>query len=74
MTVFDNAGHWMSIVIFDEELVLDYRKDSQHSLDMRYIDCGLLELKRNLVIDHIEPGGPTDLSEFLKQVTEHALL
>jgi NDP-sugar pyrophosphorylase family protein len=76
MTVLENAGRWDgSNVVFDGEMVLQYRKGLPDSPpEMRYIDYGLLKLERGLVIDYIPPDEPTDLSLLLEGLSHQGLL
>ena len=71
MTVLENAGQWdASNVIFDGDMVVEYQKGVESpSGQMRYIDYGLQELDRNLVLEHIAPDAPSDLADFLTHMS-----
>lgn len=66
MTVFENDGNWdTSNVVFDGSLVLEYRKGPNPPPSMRYIDYGLLQLSRDVVVEHVAPHQSSDLAELL---------
>ncbi len=76
MTVLANDGRWdTSNVVFDEGLVVKYQKGiAVPPPQMCYIDYGLLELSREVVLDRIPPGQRVDLSEMLESLSDESLL
>jgi len=76
MTVFANDGQWdASNVVFDGTLVVEYRKGlTTPPPPMRFIDYGLLELDRQLVVDRVPTGRASDLAELLEPLSLEALL
>ncbi len=76
MTVFANDGKWdASNVVFDGRLVIEYQKHSvTKSPAMRYIDYGLLEITREVVVSEIPPGRRFELAAVLESLSQRALL
>ncbi len=76
MTVLDNAGQWdASNVIFDDPLVVQYRKGlSDPPPQMHYIDYGLLEFEREVIMERIPGEQRMDLSEVLAPLSDVGLL
>jgi NDP-sugar pyrophosphorylase family protein len=71
MTVFANDGQWdASNVVVDGTLVVEYRKGlTTPPPAMRFIDYGLLVLRRELVTRSIPAGRPSDLAELLEPLS-----
>ncbi len=76
MTVLANDGRWdSSNAVFDGTLVSEYKKGVEHPLpEMRYIDYGLLELSRHVVLDEIPSDRPSDLAQLLERLSHRAQL
>jgi NDP-sugar pyrophosphorylase family protein len=76
MTVFANDGRWdASNVVFDGRLVVEYRKGLPDPPPaMRFIDYGLLELRRDLVVDEVPSGRPSDLAALLEPLSRRSRL
>jgi NDP-sugar pyrophosphorylase family protein len=76
MTVFANDGRWdTSNVVFDGTLVVEYRKGADRRIpEMRYIDYGLSELSRLVVVDEIPSDRPSDLAALLEALSRRAQL
>ena len=76
MTVFENQGQWdQSNVVFEDGRVLEYAKGCvDPPAGMRYIDYGLSEIDRDLVIDRIPSGERSDLAPFFTALSREGRL
>ena len=76
MTVFANNGRWdASNVVFDGSSVVEYRKGmTSPPSAMRFIDYGLLELSRDLVVERLPTARRSDLAELLEPLSREGLL
>jgi NDP-sugar pyrophosphorylase family protein len=63
MTVFENAGRWdCSNVVLAADRVDRYEKGlASPPPDMRWIDYGLLAVRRSVIAERVAPGRPQDL-------------
>ena len=64
MTVFENHDRWdRSNVVYRDGLVVRYEKGlAEPPPDMVWIDYGLSVLTRDVVVQHVGPGGRGDLA------------
>jgi NDP-sugar pyrophosphorylase family protein len=76
MTVFANDGQWdTSNVIFDGRRVLRYAKNlAERPPEMRFIDYGLMALRRTVVTERIAPTGVADLAPLQTALADEHLL
>jgi len=76
MTVFRNEGHWdTSNVVLDGTRVARYAKGlSAPPPEMRWIDYGLLAFRREVISEHVPPGGPQDLAPLCTALAGEGLL
>jgi NDP-sugar pyrophosphorylase family protein len=76
MTVFDNHDRWdRSNVVFHDGLVERYEKDlAQPPADMTWIDYGLSVLTRDVLAEHVAPGGRADLAPLLSRLAAEGRL
>jgi NDP-sugar pyrophosphorylase family protein len=76
MTVFRNAGRWdTSNVVFDGTRVVRYEKGlAERPAEMRWIDYGLMALRREVVADRIPPSTVADLAPVLGKLAADGLL
>jgi NDP-sugar pyrophosphorylase family protein len=76
MTVFANNGRWdASHAASDGATVTEYRKGvTSPSPAMCFIDYGLLEVSRDLVLERIPPARRSDLAELLEPISREGLL
>ena len=76
MTVYRNTDQWdTSNVIFDGSLVVRYAKGlSPRPEAMRWIDYGLLALRREVVAERVEPSVVADLAPLCTALAEEGLL
>lgn len=64
MTVFENRGKWDgSNAVYADGLVRRYEKGlDPPPLDMHWIDYGLLVFTRDVILERVPPGEPSDLA------------
>lgn len=76
MTVFRNVGRWdTSNVIFDGGRVVRYAKNlPERPDDMRFIDYGLMALRREVIADRVLPATVTDLAPICTTLAEQGEL
>jgi NDP-sugar pyrophosphorylase family protein len=76
MTVYCNDGRWdASNVVLTGDRVTRYQKDLKPPpAEMRWIDYGLLALRRPVVADHVPAGPPKDLAPLCSALAAHGLL
>lgn len=76
MTAFRNDDRWdQSNVVLDGDRVTRYEKGlSPPPEQMRWIDYGLLALRRSLVADRIAPGQISDLAPLLGDLADEGAL
>jgi NDP-sugar pyrophosphorylase family protein len=76
MTVYQNLGRWdTSNVIFDGTRVVRYAKGlTERPDDMRWIDYGLMALRRDVIAERVAPGTVRDLAPILTVLADEGAL
>jgi len=76
MTVYRNDGRWDgSNAVLTEDRVVCYQKGLTPPLpEMRWIDYGLLALRRPVIADRIPSGTPQDLAPLCSELAAEGLL
>jgi len=79
MTVFKNGGRWdTSNVVFDPNsgaiALYDKKRALRPASDYRYIDYGLLGLRRTVIENEVPPAGPFDLADVLGPLSQRGEL